>query len=365
LKSIYANKRTFQQYVFVFILFLIFSMYTIVLMTNSLYLPASFGFDAETIRLLIHGQSDIDAGEGFRNSAYIYRALGAETVFPEWVVVIIANVVYWLVAINILRNSTFHRQNLFTILFCLSWIFCSALFLSRYSKELLSLVPILLICFARMETHLKKVLVFLLVLEYVIFIRQYWAIILALYFALHYLFFRAKAATLVKLIVMAAIYFMPFWFSSTLREQYLTDWRAIGNLDSHNPLHAKSALVNPLTNTGPFTDYVNTLYAWLYLNIPVKFFFEDTIQYKIFAIFQIGSLTILTKTIYAELKYYHERRMVDDPYYSRCLSFVLAYSLTQAMFEPNVGSFLRHQIVLTVPLIYILYPRKKSIMQPV
>lgn len=335
-------------------------MYTVVLMTNSLFLPPSFDLDAGTIRLLIHDQVDRDRTifDGFRNTALIYSALGAETFFPEWLIILIANAVYWLVAIKVLRQSTLHRQNFFTVLFCSSWIFCSALFLSRYSKELLSLVPIFLICFARLETHLRKVVVLLVVFAYVIFIRQYWAITLALYITFHYLFFRVTASTSIKLIIMAAIYFLPFWVSSIFRQQYLTDWRVVANLDSFDPFRAKSAIDNLLSNTGPLTDYANALYAWLYMNIPIKLFFDGELHHKAFALLQFGSVSILIATIYAEFKYHHERRMTDDPFYSRCLSFVFAYSLTQAIFEPDVGSFLRHQIILTVPLIYILYPRQ-------
>ena len=353
----YTTSRRIKTDIFLAIIFLI---YIILLSTNNHFLPENFDFDARTIRLLINGQSDLDYGTGFRNTALIYSALGAERVFPEWLIILIANVVYWLVAIKVLGKSTFHRQNFFKIIFCLGWIFCSALYLSRYSKELLSLVPIFLICFTRMETHLQKVSVLLIVLAYVIFIRQYWALILAFYFAFHYLFFRVNASIPIKLITLAFIFFSPFWIVSILEPQYLTDWRVISNLDSSDPHYAKSAIVNLFTNTGPFTDYANALYAWLYLNIPIKLFIDEAIHHKAFALFQFGSVAILIATIYSEFKFHHERQMADDPFYSRCLSFILAYSLTQAIFEPDVGTFMRHQIILAVPLMYVVISRQKQ-----
>jgi len=159
---------------------------------------------------------------------------------------------------------------------------------------------------------------------------------------------------------MVSIYFLPFWINSTLGLQYLTDWRIVANFDYHGVVLAKSALDNLLVNTGSFTDFANALYAWFYLNFPIKTFFGGPIYYKFFAILQFGSVVLLITTVYAEFKYRHERQMPDDPFYSRCLCFILAYSLTQAIFEPDIGSFLRHQVILTVPLIYILCPRQKQ-----
>lgn len=345
-------------------LVLIFSIYIIILMANSLFLPDNFNFDARTIQLLISGKSNEHQGvfDGFQNTASIYRAFGAETIFPEWLVILILNIIYWIAAINVLGKLNLNRQNLFKNLISMGWILCSSLFLSRYSKELLSLVPTFIICFARMETRLKRSLVLLIVLEYVFFIRMYWTLILAFYFAFHFLLFRVKAAIPIKLIAMATIYFLPFWMVSALGLQYLTDWRVFANLNSNDSHRAKSALVNLLTNTGSFTDYANALYAWLYLNLPIKLFFDEAFRYKAFALFQFGSVVILIATTYAEYKYHHERLLTDDPFYTRCLSFILAYSFTQAIFEPDVGSFFRHQIILTVPLIYLLYPKQKQTM---
>lgn len=360
MRSIFSTYRKPQTSVFLLFLFLIFSLYIVALMTNSIFLPPKFENDADTIRLLIHGQIDqvrtiID---GFRNTALIYRILGAETFFPEWLIIIITNIAYWFAALKVLDNSALHRQNFFIIIFCFGWIFCTALFLSRYSKEMVALIPLFFICFSPLKTPLQKILTFSVPLFYVLFFRQYWALSLALYFGFYYLFFRFNATAAVKLILMIAFYFSPFLFNSIFRASYLTDWRVIANLDSFDPNRAHSAIDNLLINSGPFTDYINALYGWLYLNIPIKLFFSDVFYYKAFALFQLGSVAILFSSIYAEITHRHERRINDDPFYSRCLSFVLAYSLTQAIFEPDVGSFLRHQIILTVPLIYILYPKR-------
>lgn len=365
MRSIFATNKKIKRDVFVYLLFILFSIYTLVLMTNSLFLPENFDNDATYIRFLIHVQCDKDVGafDGFCNTALIYSGLGADAVFPEWLVILVANTVYWIAAIKVLKKSALHRQNFFKILVSLSWIFCSALFLSRYSKDLLAIVPIFFICFVRMKTYLQKIAVLLVVFAYMIYIRQYWALILYFYFAFHYLFFQVNKSISFKLIVMAVISFLPFWISSILGHQYLTDWRIISNLVSSDPDRAKSALDNLLANTSVLTDYVNAFYGWFYLNIPIQILFSDVIYYKAFALFQFGSVVTLLATIYAEFKFHHERSITADPFYSRCLSFVLAYSLTQAIFEPDVGSFLRHEIILAVPLIYILYPKRANLEQ--
>jgi hypothetical protein len=358
--SIFATQRKVQAPVLMLLLLLVFLMYATVLLTNSFYLPESFDNDAGTIRLLIHGYVDNERTifDGFKNTALLYRVSGAEFLFPEWLILLFANVGYWVAALRVLRNSSLHRQNCFTLLFCMGWVFCSALFLSRYSKEMPSLIPVFIICFAVMKTRLRALVALSLVLLFVIFIRQYWAITLALFFGIYYIFFRLKASATIRLIAMLALYFLPFLFSSIVRQQYLTDWRVVANLDNFDPNRAKSAIDNLLLNSGPFTDYANALYTWLYLNFPINLLFSELLHHKLFVFFQLGSVAVLVYSIYAEIRFNNNRRVDVDPFYTRCVSFVLAYSLTQAVFEPDVGSFLRHQIILAVPLIYILYPKR-------
>lgn len=359
MNSIFSTSRKIHPSVYQIVLLALFLMYTALLLSNSLFVTDKFDNDATTIRLLILGQFDIERTifDGFRNTALIFRTVGAENIFPEWLVVLIANIIYWSAGILVLKHSSLHRQNLFTIAICLSWIFCSALFLSRYSKELISLLPVFCICFVRINKPISKVVVFLTVLAFVIFIRSYWAICLGLFIASYYIFFRLKLSGHLKVVLFAVIYFSPFIMSSQLRGQYLTDWRVIANLGIYDLYRAQSAIDNLMINTSAFTDYSNALYSWLYLNLPIKMLLSGELRYKIFALFQFGSVLVLASAIYSELRIHNERRMREDPYYSRCVSFVLAYSLTQAIFEPDVGSFLRHQIILAVPLIYILYPR--------
>ncbi len=160
------------------------------------------------------------------------------------------------------------------------------------------------------------------------------------------------------MVAVLGIYFLPFWISAIFRQQYLTDWRIFANRDNFDPFRAQSAIDNLLINTSSLTDFANAFYVWLYLNFPFKLLLDDALHHKVFALFQFASFSTVMAAVYAEFQYNHARRLADDPAYSRCLVFVLAYSLTQAIFEPDVGSFLRHEIVLAVPLIYILYPRR-------
>lgn len=361
--SIFATTRKIHSSVYQIVLLALFLMYTTLLLSNSLFVTDKFDNDAATIRLLILGQFDIERTifDGFRNTALIFRMVGAEYLFPEWLVVLIANIIYWSASILVLKRSSLHRQNLFTITICLGWIFCSALFLSRYSKELIALIPVFFICFVRIDKPILKVAAALIVLAFVIFIRPYWAICLGLFFASYYLFFRLKLPKLIKIALFSLVYFFPFVLSSQLRGDYLTDWRVVANLDFYDPYRAQSAIDNLMINTSAFTDYSNALCSWLYLNLPFKLLLSGELRYKIFALFQFGSIFVLATAIYSEVRIHNMKRAKEDPYYSRCISFLLAYSLTQAIFEPDVGSFLRHQIILAMPLIYILYPRYSSL----
>jgi hypothetical protein len=151
-------------------------------------------------------------------------------------------------------------------------------------------------------------------------------------------------------------YVLPFVVADALDLGALTEARNEVNLDRFDNPDRNSAFDNPLENTGFATDLANAVIAWAYINIPVALLLHGVPHYVFFAAFQICSLWFFAAGCASFLEDARRIRR-SDSIHLRCAAFVIAYSLTQGLFEPDFGSFLRHEMVLMIPMLIVVFYR--------
>lgn len=327
---------------------------TLITMFSPLFLPPKFSFDAE---LVYHYMAAPDLWTGMSYDSYLNTAriwslvLG---VVPQAVAIPAYYCCVVLLAVRLLhvvdvRMARYH-------LLAGAWIVCSALFMTFPNKESIALPVALALCVTGSRVgKLAATLVFLL---YTVFFRQYWAICF-FYFACLLLAMRlhvARRSRLALCIVLVA-YLVPFALAGAFDVEPLTEARMSMNADRVDSPDARSAFNNTFENTGVVTDVANATLAWPYMNVPAALLFGAAApHYVFFAAFQLCSLWFFAAGCAAFLR---DARRIGrtGSVYLRCCAFVIAYSLTQAIFEPDFGSFLRHEVVFMIPMLIVVFYR--------
>jgi hypothetical protein len=227
------------------------------------------------------------------------------------------------------------------------------LFLAQLSKEMISLPVALWLCMA--GSRGARFLATVLFLSYAAFFRQYW-VICFFYFACALLALRMHVANRSRLAIciLLVAFAVPFALANALDLETLTDARTTINAERVDSPDARSAFDNTFENTGVPTDIANAVIAWFYMNLPIALLSQATPHYVVFATFQLCSLWFFAT---ACATYLRDAKRIGYPgsVYLRCAAFVIAYSLTLSIFEPDFGSFFRHEMVLMIPMLIVVF----------
>jgi hypothetical protein len=319
-----------------------------VVATADSWLPDKYGNDARLIRELVFAGSlwDHFSFDSYINTARIWWAFLQILEIPERAMLVASYALFFVMGVHKTRPSRqdFGRQLLFGL-----WMICSAIFLAHLSKEFVAIPLSLFLCFA--GSRVKNWLACLLILGYAAFFRQYWAIVLFYYFSLRLL---PPWKSWRVLPLLAVAYLIPFFAADALGLPPLSDARLGANLDRFDAQDARTAFGNFFSNTGWFTDAANSIAAWFYLNFPLSLALGSEVQYQAFAALQFASVLYFVRGV-QRLKRGVKSRKPDVDAVERCASFVIAYSATLSIFEPDFGSFVRHQIVIAIPALYVAF----------
>ncbi len=317
------------------------------------FLPAKFGYDAAYIRGLL----DIrDLWNGFSFDGFINTARVWSLVFHVLPEAVVMPAGYCLLVVVAMRLLAVYEVPLVRYqLFAGGWLVCSSIFLLGISKEMIALPVALWFCLA--GTRGSRFLATLAFLLYAAFFRQYWAICY-FYFVFVLMALRLHIANRSRLAACILLlgFVLPFVAADVAGIEALTEVRMSVNIDRVDSPDARSAFSNPFENTGFGTDLANSVISWFYMNVPVVLLLDASPHYVFFAAFQMFSLGLFAAGCASFLRD-AKRIQRSDAIHLRCAAFVIAYSLTQSIFEPDFGSFLRHEIVLMVPMLILAFYR--------
>jgi hypothetical protein len=326
------------------------------------FLPPKFSFDAALVYRYM-AESDLWRGmsyDSYLNSARVWSLVLA--VVPQAVVIPAFYFVVVLFAVRLLdvldvRDARYH-------LLAAAWVTCSALFMTFPNKEQIALPIALWLCVA--GSRASRILSTIVFLLYAAFFRQYW-VICFFYFACLRLVLRLHIAGRSRLAVCVLLvaWAVPFALANAFHFEPLTDARVSLNAERVDSPDARSAFNNTFENTGVATDMANALLAWPYMNLPVALLVKTEPHYVAFAAFQLCTLWFFAAGCAAFLR---DARRIGrtGSVYLRCSAFVIAYSLTQSIFEPDFGSFVRHEALFMIPMLIVVFYRThaRSIHQP-
>lgn len=322
-------------------------------MFSQSFMPAKASLDSELVYRML---SSPDLWDGWSNDSYLNTARVWSlvlSVIPQSVAIPAYYAILVLVAVRLLdvfevRQARYH-------LLAGGWVACSSLFLTFPNKEHIALPIALWLCLA--GSRFARLLATVVFLTYAAFFRQYW-VICFFYFVCAMFALRQHVArrTGLAVVVMAAALAVPFALAQAFDQEPLTEARMSMNIERVDSPDARSAFNNTFENTGVATDMANAAVAWAYMNVPVALLARTTPHYIFFAAFQLCTLWFFAAGCAAFLRD-AKRLGRTGSVYLRCAAFVMAFSATQAIFEPDFGSFLRHEVVFMIPLLVVVFYR--------
>ncbi|MFC6176222.1 hypothetical protein ACFQAV_05190 [Companilactobacillus huachuanensis] len=210
---------------------------------------------------------------------------------------------------------------------------------AQFSKELVVFIMLDVVLLVSPLKRLNKGLG-IFILLYGVFFRTYWILI---YFCsiLFFIIFNSSHLKKIEKIILyfVSIFGMEFSYS-LITGGFLSDARYSVNSTRDMNFYANTMINNPFINSSVFTDFLNFMYGLINIFVPI-----DGINSANEIIYYIWIWTI----VYLCIGFVRNSRDVLD--YK--LFFIISMLTIQAFFEPDVGSMLRHQIIL-VPVILLM-----------
>lgn len=320
-----------------------------VLMFKNTLLPERYAFDSERIQRIASGRLwTIDPA--FARPAGIYRAVGLEdnptlAGFIGYGVAVLAILVVGL-------QSRHHAATTLTLVMMCACVLLSAMFLGFYSKDMFVFIPVFAVLLAPPGRRGLMLTVVALVV-YALYFRPYWLAVGAIYLGL--LFLMRRGWSLPRLVAagLAAgvVAGLGLYFTAGRAPDY---YRDLANAARENGINSTSQIREFVTLGEPLGGLANNLLTSLSLAVPLPLAALGGAYYLVLA---LGIFT-LWAIFYRSAAIILRHRPVDARM-SRALALVLAFSVTQGLFEPDYGTALRHLSPL-LPLMLLVAWRASS-----
>jgi hypothetical protein len=339
------------------ILILNYLLGVVLISLGQIVLPDRYFNDSETIKTFIPGAAfQYDFLDSYNNTAYLYRLLGFGGVMPDWLAAFLSYSIPFFLVYMVARQQKWQFSAFTTGLFLL-WNVLMAVYLGMFSKELWAfIVGALLMLSSKSKKGIWLGLFF--VVLYASFFRIYW-LLAAGFFTVN--FWSAKSGKSLKFIVgfqlFAAIF--VFLLANIATGQYLSEVRYTVNLERGDvdAVDAATMINNVFSNDSPIKDWLNGTLIWFSLVFP--FFLLSTAQFQhlFFMVFQLLNIFAFIKVVTSLLPKLRSpaagfSKVQKNQIYS-AIAWCMAYSFVQGIFEPDFGSFAKHQVIL-VPMWFSL-----------
>ena len=311
-------------------------------------------------------QIESAAGQNTMALAELFNVFDLTTYYEwEFVITIVFNILLYKGIVSFYKT---HSVNNVEIIFIYLNIIILNIFSFCLSKELLQMIFWFIIMLSfKGQTSKKKCLIrvcFAIILT-ILFTRKYYGLVLG-YFMLVYIWqdkfltngktsnFKLIISSFGMLAIMAGVYYM---MSSYLAIEAEESYEELERVVSTNrgARYGASSVIIPILGGGSIA--VNTLEYFLKivrLMFPFELLLNFKISYLITIFFQGMMFLVLFKTLKNRKNYNLELSVATAIY--------IAFWLTSAAFEPDFGSWIRHQSVVFPVILYML--GKKNNLKP-
>jgi hypothetical protein len=321
----------------------------VVAIFSSFILPAKFFYDAAII--VYDNYNEIGYFGSYPLTILFYKITGLRYLpFPIIALLQFPILLYILYKIGVPDN--FQKINIKNILVYLGFLMI-AIYISMPSKEFITylyVAPIVFMCLNKRFSFVKTIMISLLMLiVFGAFYRPYFALIPLIAGGMYLIsFINFKNKTITTLFYGLLIAFFLSLSYGIIKGKYFSEMsREIVNKDRIGTADANSIIVSPVKPDTWYGEAVAVFYGFFTVNVPVnglKHILSP--QIIIFIVWQLLLFYILlvrfSKCLKERKKYQYELFI---------LLIIFSFFILQGVFEPDLGSAIRHKIGI-FPLIY-------------
>lgn len=320
---------------------------------SSFALPSKFYNDAEIIVNDYYNEIGLVGGYPFTILFYSITHLNK---VPFFLIAIIQLPIlfYFLYKIGVPDN--FRVLNIQNILVYISF-FLIGLFICIPSKEFINFIYLsfIVLLFRNKKYSLNKTIIISFILFFIIsFILRPYYLFLPIFSILLYFgtFIKSKNKAL-NLIFFSIVFAVLMSIShGIIRGEYISEsTREMHNFDRLGSDEAQSMIQSPVPTDTWYGETIGIFYGYLSVNIPIvalKHFLKP--QVVAFIIWQLLFFYVLYKKFKICLKNRQELK-----YELWIFLFIFSYFVVQGLFEPDLGSAIRHKIGVFPLIYYALY----------
>jgi hypothetical protein len=194
---------------------------------------------------------------------------------------------------------------------------------------------------------LRIIAMVVLVAGYSLLFRKYWIVVGGLA-AAFILVRQLRLTPLWDIVAILSIFFLLLVSYFLATGEYLTGWRNILTEGRDLDLFSDTAFVNAYPLTSVWLDFVNAMVALAHLLVPYSMLASGKLQHVAFAAWELANVVVFGILVARAW-----RRRDAPARLVFAAAWVIAFTLTQSTFEPDYGTFLRHQTTLLPLLAFI------------
>lgn len=328
--------------------------------TSSLYLPEKFFYDSKMILEIPYVFDNWFKGS-YPFTANFYHTLGFSLLPLSWIGFLQITILFFLVLL-VIKPKEFTLNKIENVVI-VSNVFLLGIFLGQPSKEFIAfIVMFLLLLIIKRESIslLYRCIVscIILMITAVLF-RPYYVFLPFLVFGMYltlFLFKKNKFLWIVlsgvgMLIVVSLILY-------GIKGEYLTElYREQINDARRGAEYSNSIITSPLRPITFLNEIFSIVYGIVSVNVPIEGFKHILKpQIVVFVIWQLLFFYFFSKKMIVVIK----NKTMESKELLICL-FLFSYFILQGVFEPDLGSAVRHKIGVIPFILYIYFYEESSI----
>lgn len=317
-------------------------------------LPARFSNDGDLVLRVAQGKNPFQVDRSYENTAAAYRLLGLQNSEELTALFGCAILVTALtLATTFGTRESFKLRHLYV---GLTFIILGSVFLTWYSKDVFTLVVVLVTLLVLKYSPRRWWLIVGTMAVYAAVFRTYWFLIAALTAGFLVLAHRRRDSArryLIRLYGLSQVFLVVFCVAAPfVLGRSANTFRSDLNANREGALDAVTIISPFVSGDSPVMSYINAVLTQLSLLIPWPLLMRGS-QYVIYA---VGIFALWMTVLVTVVRGWKNLSRQDRQGVHVGLSVLWAMLTVQAIFEPDYGSYLRHltpmlPLILAVTLI--------------
>jgi hypothetical protein len=324
----------------------------IIAFSSSFLMPGKYFSDA---LIIINNSYDLRGITGsYPFTIFFYEITGLKY-FPFPIVAIIQYPILIFLLLKIYNPNKFNVINIRNLLMYFSF-FILGIYISMPSKEFLTfLFCFLLVIIIKKRTHIirNRIIICLLLIVFSIIFRSYFIIVLFLSILFSFLH-QIRITNNLYSIHLKGILFVIFISlsygvvkGSYISNTYKTELNKERLKGSKIKEESRTAIIPPVSTDTWYGESLSILHGFIVVNFPLKSIFSFSPQVVIFSLWQIVLF------IYLFIKFNKKLKTPNISNINWAFYITFAFFLVQGLFEPDLGSSIKHKAGI-FPLIYFI-----------